>query len=130
LANPAPHVGKVYDLTGPQSLTMAQFAQEFSGALGRTIQYVNVPPQIWEARLQEAKLPAHLIAHLITMGQLHRDNRYDRMTDTFQQLVGRAPISAANSHGHAAAFRLADPSLSLWLRSRSHQAGSRGTIPA
>jgi uncharacterized protein YbjT (DUF2867 family) len=37
LANPEPHIGKVYELTGPQSLTMAQFAQEFSGALGRTI---------------------------------------------------------------------------------------------
>jgi uncharacterized protein YbjT (DUF2867 family) len=105
LANPEPHIGKVYDLTGPQSLTMAQFAQEFSGALGRTIQYVNVPPQIWAAKLQEAQLPAHLIAHLITMAQLHRDNRYDRMTDSFQQLVGRAPISAAEfARRHAAAF--------------------------
>ena len=72
LANPEPHIGKVYDLTGPQSLTMTQYAEEFSGALGRTIKYVNVPPQIWEAKLQEAKLPAYLIAHLSTMGQLHR----------------------------------------------------------
>jgi uncharacterized protein YbjT (DUF2867 family) len=105
LANPARHIGKVYELTGPQSLTMAEIAQAFSGALGRTIQYVNVPPQIWAAKLQEAQLPAHLIAHLITMGQLHRDNRYDRMTDSFQQLVGRAPISAAEfARRHAAAF--------------------------
>ena len=99
------NIGKVYDLTGPQSLTMAELAQEFSGALGRTIQYVNVPPQIWEAKLREARLPAHLTAHLITMGQLNRDNRYDRMTDTFQQLVGGPPISAAEfARRHAAAF--------------------------
>jgi len=105
LANPAPHIGKVYDLTGFQSLTMAQYAQEFSGVLGRTIQYVNVPPQIWEAKLREARLPEHVIAHMITMGQLNRDNRYDRMTNTFQQLVGRAPISAAEfARRHAAAF--------------------------
>jgi hypothetical protein len=105
LANPEPHIGKVYELTGPQSLTMPQFPQEFSGALGRTIQYVNVPPQIWEAKLQEAQLPAHLTAHLITMALLHRDNRYDRMTDSFEQLVGRAPISAAEfARRHAAAF--------------------------
>ena len=103
LADPAPHIGKVYELTGPQSLTITELAQEFSGALGRTIHYVNVPPQIWEAKLQEAQLPAHLIAHLATMGQLHRDNRYDRMTDTFQQLVGRPPISAAEfARRHAA----------------------------
>jgi uncharacterized protein YbjT (DUF2867 family) len=103
LANPGPHLGKVYELTGPQSLTMAQFAQELSGALGRTIRYVDVPPLIWGAKLQEARLPAHLIAHLVTMGQLHRDNRYDRMTDSFQQLVGRVPITAAQfARRHAA----------------------------
>jgi uncharacterized protein YbjT (DUF2867 family) len=105
LANPEPHIGKVYDLTGPQSLTMTQFAQEFSGVLGRTIKYVDVPPQIWEAKLHEAQLPPHLIAHLVTMGQLHRDNRYDRLTDSFQQLVGRAPVSAAEFvRRHASAF--------------------------
>jgi uncharacterized protein YbjT (DUF2867 family) len=105
LANPEPHIGNVYELTGPQSLTMAELAQEFSGALGRTIQYINVPPQTWEAKLQEFQQPAHLIAHLTVMAQLHRDNRYDRMTDTFQQLVGRAPISATEfARRHAAAF--------------------------
>src|SRR5262245_55776491 len=73
--------------------------------LGRTIQYVDVPAHIWEAKLHEAHLPAHLIAHLITMGQLHRDNRYDRMTDTFQQLAGRPPISAVEfARRHAATF--------------------------
>ena len=105
LARPEPHIGKVYELTGPQSLTMAQFAKELSGALGRTIQYVNVPPQVWESKLREAQLPAHLIAHLMTMAQLHRDNRYDRMTDFFQRLVGRPPISAVEFvRRHAAAF--------------------------
>jgi uncharacterized protein YbjT (DUF2867 family) len=105
LANPEPHIGKVYELTGPQSLTMSQYAQEFSRALGRTITYVNVPPRVWEAKLEEAHLPAHLIAHLTTMGQLQRDNRYDRMTDSFQQLVGRAPISAVEfARRHADVF--------------------------
>ena len=105
LANTEQHIGKVYELTGPQSLTMAELAQEFSSALGRTIQYVNVPPQIWEAKLRELQQPAHLVAHLVVMAQLHRDNRYDRMTGSFQQLVGRAPISAAEfARRHAAAF--------------------------
>ena len=57
------------------------------------------------AKLHEAQLPAHLIAHLITMAQLHRDNRYDRMTDSFQQLVGHPPIAAAEfARRHAAVF--------------------------
>ena len=73
--------------------------------MGRTIQYVNVPPLIWETKLRDARLSDHLIAHLITMGELHRDGRYDRMTDSFQQLVGRAPIPVAEFvRRHAAAF--------------------------
>jgi uncharacterized protein YbjT (DUF2867 family) len=105
LTNPEPHIGKVYDLTGPESLTMSQYAERFSEALGRPIKYINVPSELWEAKLREAQLSAHLIAHLITMGQLHRDNRYDRMNDTYRQLVGRAPISAAEfASRHAAAF--------------------------
>jgi uncharacterized protein YbjT (DUF2867 family) len=105
LANPEPHIGKVYELTGPQSLTMAELAREFSGALGRSIGYADVPPQAWEAKLRELQQPAHLVAHLVVMAQLHRDNRYDRMTSAFQQLVGRAPISAAEfARRHADAF--------------------------
>ena len=105
LDNPAPHIGRVYDLTGLRSLTMAEYAVVFSDVLGRTIQYINVPPQIWEAKLREARLPEHLVAHLVTMGELNRENRYDRMTDSFRQLVGRAPISAAEFvRRHAATF--------------------------
>jgi uncharacterized protein YbjT (DUF2867 family) len=105
LAHPAPHIGKVYELTGPQSLTMTELAQEFSGALGRAVQYVDVPPPMWEAKLHEARQPSHLIAHLVVMAQLHRENRYDRMTDTFEQLVGRAPMTAAEfARQHIAAF--------------------------
>ncbi|WP_160107136.1 NmrA family NAD(P)-binding protein [Pseudomonas izuensis] len=105
LANPQPHIGKIYELTGPQSLTMGELAQAFSVALGRNIQYVNVPPQMWEAKLREIQQPAHLTDHLIVMAQLHRENRYDRMTDTFEQLVGRAPMSATEfARRHAATF--------------------------
>ena len=51
--------------------------------------------------IQALKLP--LKAFL--MGQLQRDNRYDRMTDSFQKLVGRPPISTAEFvRRNAAAF--------------------------
>lgn len=35
LRDPAPHVGHVYELTGPRSLDMVGVAEEFSRALGR-----------------------------------------------------------------------------------------------
>jgi uncharacterized protein YbjT (DUF2867 family) len=95
LADPAEHIGKTYELTGPASLSMTDTAREFGVGLGRTIRYVDAPPQVWEAKLREANVPPHLLNHLLTMAELHRENRYDRLTNTFAELVGRAPMSAA-----------------------------------
>jgi hypothetical protein len=38
-------------------------------------------------------LPEHLIGHLVTMGELHRAGRYDRMTDGVERLINRTPMS-------------------------------------
>jgi len=66
LAEPARISASSNDLTGLQSLTMAQYAGSLVAFWGRTIQYVNRAPQTWEAKLPEARLPEHLIAHLST----------------------------------------------------------------
>src|SRR5262245_12027469 len=47
LANPQPHLGKIYHLTGPQSETMHFYAQEYSQALGRTITFQDMPVEPW-----------------------------------------------------------------------------------
>ena len=43
LDDPAPHIGRVYNLTGFESADLAHHARVFSEALGRTIRYRNVP---------------------------------------------------------------------------------------
>jgi uncharacterized protein YbjT (DUF2867 family) len=94
LRDPAPHVGRVYELTGPRSQDMPAMAAEFSRALGRTVTYVDVPPQRWEADvLARSGLPPHTRQHIATMARLHRDNRYDRRTDTVERLTGEPPAT-------------------------------------
>jgi uncharacterized protein YbjT (DUF2867 family) len=39
------HEGKIYPLTGPEALTMAEVAEKLSTATGTTIRYVNVAPE-------------------------------------------------------------------------------------
>ena len=39
------HEGKVYPLTGPEALSMAEVAAKLSAATGKPIRYVNVPPE-------------------------------------------------------------------------------------
>jgi uncharacterized protein YbjT (DUF2867 family) len=105
LANPQPHIGKIYHLTGPQSENMHFYAQEYSKALGRTITYQNIPVEPWREGLLTLGLPVHLVNHLATMADLHRAGSYDRMSDDVFTLTGQAPLSMQDFvRKNAAAF--------------------------
>jgi uncharacterized protein YbjT (DUF2867 family) len=93
LANPQPHIGKIYHLTGPQSENMHFFAQEYSKALGRTITYQDIAVEPWRNELLKLGLPVHLVNHLAAMADLHRAGRFDRMSDDVRTLTGQEPLS-------------------------------------
>lgn len=105
LDDPAPHIGHVYNLTGPESADLEHYARAFSDALGRTIHYRDVPLSAWTNTLREVGVPTHLVDHLAVMAELHTQGRYDRMTDDLFELTGKAPT---NMHEfvtlHAAEF--------------------------
>ncbi|MFE0509094.1 NmrA family NAD(P)-binding protein [Streptomyces sp. NPDC058964] len=89
LRDPAPHIGHIYELTGPRSVDMTELAGEFSRALGREVTYVDVPLDQWQAKvLSKAGLPPHTEAHIATMARLHRENRYDRTSDDVERVTG------------------------------------------
>jgi uncharacterized protein YbjT (DUF2867 family) len=105
LANPQPHIGKIYHLTGPQSENMHVIAEEYSKALGRTITYQDIPVESWRDALLKRGLPVHLANHLATMADLHRWGRYDRMSDDVLTLTGQRPLSVQEFvRKNAAAF--------------------------
>jgi len=93
LADPAPHLGKIYELTGPRSQDMDDIAREYSEALNREITYSDVPPNDWERELKRVGLPEHLTKHLVAMAELNRAGRYDRLVDGVERLTGRPPMS-------------------------------------
>jgi uncharacterized protein YbjT (DUF2867 family) len=89
LRDPAPHIGHVYELTGPRTVDMTEMAQEFSRALGRPVSYVDVPLDRWRSEvLAKAGLPPHTEQHIATMARLHRENRYDRTSDDVERVTG------------------------------------------
>ncbi|WSA80973.1 NAD(P)H-binding protein [Streptomyces sp. NBC_01799] len=89
LRDPAPHVGHVYELTGPRAVDMTEMAESFSRALGRPVSYVDVPLDLWRAEvLAKAGLPPHIEQHIATMARLHQENRYDRTSDDVGHVTG------------------------------------------
>ncbi|MFG2907456.1 NAD(P)H-binding protein [Kitasatospora sp. NPDC048286] len=90
LAEPQPHLGRVYELTGPRSLDGPGLAAEVSAALGRPVRYTDVPLEEWiDHDLRPLELPAHVFQHISTMARLHAENRYDRRADGVEQVTGR-----------------------------------------
>jgi uncharacterized protein YbjT (DUF2867 family) len=105
LSDPAPHLGRIYELTGPLSEDMHGVAREFSAALGREIVYADIPPAAWEQALKRSGVPDHLAGHLVTMAELHRDGRYDRISDGVERVTGHPPTSVRDFVSlHAAEF--------------------------
>jgi hypothetical protein len=72
---------------------MDHVAREFSDALNREITYSDTPVEDWERDLKRLGLPEHLARHVVTMGELHRAGRYDRLADGVERVTGRPPMS-------------------------------------
>ncbi len=72
---------------------MDGIAREFTEALDRNITYRDIPPEDFERRVRRPGVSDHLFKHLVTIGELHRAGRYDRMTDQVARVTGRQPIS-------------------------------------
>jgi uncharacterized protein YbjT (DUF2867 family) len=93
ISDPASHVGKIYNLTGPQSEDLRFYADEFTAVLERKVTYRDIDPQTWRNKLVQAGLPLHLVDHVTAMAQLNRENRYDRLTDDVLALTGQPAMS-------------------------------------
>jgi uncharacterized protein YbjT (DUF2867 family) len=105
LRDPAPHVGAVYELTGPTILDVDGLAAQYSQALGRSITGRRVDVEDWESQLASAGLDAHVGEHIATMARLHREDRYNRSTDRVQEITGHPAHSVEDFvRAHEALF--------------------------
>lgn len=96
LRDPGDHIGKVYELTGPDVLDIAGLAEQYTRAVGRTIRAEDMPLDEWQTRvLAPVGLPEHIAQHIGKMALLHREGRYDRVTDDVQRITGTPAQSVA-----------------------------------
>jgi (4-alkanoyl-5-oxo-2,5-dihydrofuran-3-yl)methyl phosphate reductase len=85
------HEGKVYQLTGPQALTIREMVRILSHILGKPIRYVNVPALAAKIWMRQSGLPGYVVDGLVeTLGALRR-NEYAYVTDDVERLKGSKP---------------------------------------
>ena len=102
------HLGKIYELTGPEALNYTQAAKHIGEATSREIRHVDIPPAAYEQALLGAGLPGWMATEIVNIygrGLFH-DGGAAQVTSTVSELLGRPPRSFADfARDFAAAFR-------------------------
>jgi uncharacterized protein YbjT (DUF2867 family) len=97
------HIGELYELTGPRSLTFAEVAAEIAKATGREIRFVPVSFEEHAAELAEQGVPDEVIELLNYLFSEVIDGRNAGTTDGVRRALGRDPRSFEDYARSAAA---------------------------
>jgi uncharacterized protein YbjT (DUF2867 family) len=87
------HEGKIYPLTGPQALSMAEVAEKLSTATGKTIRYVNVAPEQARQAQLDAGMPQYRADALAELFAERRKGKEARVWPTIETIIGRRATS-------------------------------------
>lgn len=87
------HVGKIYDLTGPEALTHGEMAEKLSKALNRQVQYVDVSPEAMMEALLSFGIPRWQADGLIEDYAHYRRGEASVVTTGVQDATGVPPFS-------------------------------------
>lgn len=99
------HDGRTYVLTGPEAVTYEQAAACVSAAIGKPVDYVDVPDAMARDGMLQAGLPPWLADQLVILWQQLRQGAAAETTDVVRVLTGREPRSVADfARDHAGAF--------------------------
>ncbi|MDV7266333.1 NAD(P)H-binding protein, partial [Rhodococcus oxybenzonivorans] len=93
LVDPAPHISKSYELTGPELKDMHEFAKDYAAVLGREVIYVPEEVESWNETYVDSALAEypHIAEHLKTLARLIAGGGYRGSTDQLETLLGRPP---------------------------------------
>jgi len=82
------HEGRIYPITGPESLSMAEVAREISAASGRSVRYEDLAPEKARKRMVDRGLPTQMASFLVGFYSLMREGSTDFATSTVVEVTG------------------------------------------
>jgi uncharacterized protein YbjT (DUF2867 family) len=86
------HIGKVYELNGPEALTSSEVAEKIAKHSGRPVKYVDIPMEAQRKAMLDQGLPEWLIAAELDLQQYYVNGRGGDLDDVLEALLGRPAI--------------------------------------
>lgn len=97
------HHGRVYELSGPESLTFDEALGLIAKASGIPIEFRTESAEEHDAAMRALGLPEELIGFLNVMFQVMREGKIGDVADGVAQVLGREPVAFADWAARAAA---------------------------
>ncbi len=92
LADPVPHVGERYVVTGPRNLSLTEMAGVLSRELGKPVEYVDLPVEAWGEVLAGVDgMTDSLVTHLKAVAVDHQNGIFRGETDVVERIGGQRP---------------------------------------
>ena len=85
------HAGRIYPLTGPEALSMAEVAQKLSVVTGKPVQYVNIAPEQARQANLAAGMPPYLADGLFELFAERRKGKESQVSDVIPTVFGWQP---------------------------------------
>jgi uncharacterized protein YbjT (DUF2867 family) len=103
------HDGKLYELTGPRTLTMPEVARELSTATSREIRFEPIGAEAYSTGMRAEGVPEPVIELVDYLFSTVMDGRNAWLADGVQRALGRAPRDFRDYALAAAASGVWDP---------------------
>lgn len=85
------HVGKAYELTGPEALSNAEVAEILSQVTGRRITYTDLPVAAAQRRFAAQGIPSWLVEVIMDLYALSREGGAAYVSPAVAEILGRQP---------------------------------------
>jgi uncharacterized protein YbjT (DUF2867 family) len=85
------HAGQAYTLTGAESLTYDELAQELSAVLGRSISHISLSHEDLKQGMLAEGMPKAIADRMLDLERYYRENKANRITNDIQQVTGQEP---------------------------------------
>ncbi len=100
------HVGRIYTLTGPAALGIAEVARILSEAAGREIHYVDVPEDAARDGMLQAGVPNWLGEVILELHAINKQNQWSFITSDIEKVTGAPAITFSQfARDHAGKFQ-------------------------
>jgi uncharacterized protein YbjT (DUF2867 family) len=87
------HIGKTYELNGPEALTYGELAEKISKHAGRAVQYMDIPVQAQRKAMLEQGMPTWQVDALLDLQEYYTSGNGGAVDPLLPKLLGRPPIT-------------------------------------